>query len=129
LGGLFIWYLVDLVLLVTGVMKDAKGRPLQQFETIKWPSRIISGAVVAGFVAMFALAGAVDAPPPSEIEAAAVVEKDVQATAEDDATPTTTPSPTTPAPTTVAPTPTPEAVTAAPGTALALLATLEEKGR
>ncbi|MGP5266133.1 TM2 domain-containing protein [Brachybacterium alimentarium] len=141
MGGFFVWYLIDLVLLLTGTVRDAKGRPLQQFETAKWPSRVISAVAVASVFALFALAGSIDTPTPpepeSQVAAPAAEAKDLQApveeTTEPAADPTTEAAPTTtaaPGPTpTTEPAPTTDAVIAADGTALAMLAGLEEKGR
>ena len=137
LGGLFIWWLVDLVLLSIGRVKDAKGRPLRQFETMKWPARAISGVVALGFVAIIAGGGTVETPPADEVVAGETVLEETAVLADEPTTeaPTTaaptTEAPTTPAPTTTVaptPTPTPEPV-AAEGTALAVLAGLDEKGR
>ncbi|HEX7351374.1 GmrSD restriction endonuclease domain-containing protein [Brachybacterium sp.] len=142
-GGLFVWWAVDIALLTMRQPTDARGRPLRQFETIKWPSRIISGVVVAGFFAMFVLGSSIDSPtpPPAEIEAAGAVEDDVRspeeepteaedaATADPVASASPTSEPTAAATSTPAPMPEPEVVEAAPGTALAMLAELEEKGR
>ncbi|GAA1304401.1 GmrSD restriction endonuclease domain-containing protein [Brachybacterium tyrofermentans] len=151
MGGLFLWYLIDLVLLLTGTVKDAKGRPLQQYDTVKWPSRVISGVVAVSFVALVGIAGSIDAPapPPSDgVAAGAAAEAGQQegqqapaetptqaddaASAEPSEEPTTEAAPTTtpaPEPTTPEPSPTPETVEAADGTALAMLAGLDEKGR
>ncbi|MGP5612378.1 GmrSD restriction endonuclease domain-containing protein [Brachybacterium alimentarium] len=142
MGGFFVWYLIDLVLLLTGTVRDAKGRPLQQFETAKWPSRVISAVAVASVFALFALAGSIDTPTPpepeSQVAAPAAEAKDLQAPVEETAEPvedpTTEAAPTTtnapdPTPTTTEPAPTTDAVIAADGTALAMLAGLEEKGR
>ncbi|MGP9844024.1 GmrSD restriction endonuclease domain-containing protein [Brachybacterium sp. 107] len=146
MGGLFLWYLIDLVLLLTGTVKDAKGRPLQQYDTVKWPSRVISGVVAVGFVAMMAIAGSIDTPTtppqPEAVVAEAAADEDQQAPTDTaaqtpaatepseepttEAVPTTTPAP---EPTTPEPSPTPETVEAADGTALAMLAGLDEKGR
>ncbi|MGP5387744.1 GmrSD restriction endonuclease domain-containing protein [Brachybacterium tyrofermentans] len=151
MGGLFLWYLIDLVLLLTGTVKDAKGRPLQQYDTVKWPSRVISGVVAVGFVAMMAIAGSIDTPTtppqpeavaaeaaaddgdqqaptetPAETPAATPAETDPSEEPTTEAAPTTTPAP---EPTTPEPSPTPETVEAADGTALAMLAGLDEKGR
>lgn len=143
-GGLYVWWLVDLVLLLVGRTRDAQGRPLVSDTPTRWASRIISSALVAGFVGLIALGSAVE--PPAPADGAPTIA--VQQIEEPD--PTTTAAPTTEAPTTEAPTtaaPTTEApttaapttavpTTAAPttespeaGTALAVLAGLEEKGR
>jgi TM2 domain-containing membrane protein YozV len=144
-GGLFLWWLIDLVLLSTGRVKDAKGRPLQQFDTMKWAARAISGAVVAGFIGLTILSATTETPPPTEVAGGetAVLEEAAAPTEEPGEEPTTeeptteaptseaptTEAPTSAAPTTTAaPTPTPEPE-AAEGTALAQLAGLEVKGR
>ncbi|MGP9537234.1 GmrSD restriction endonuclease domain-containing protein [Brachybacterium sp. AOP43-C2-M15] len=152
-GGLFLWWIIDLVLLTAGAMRDAKGRPLRQFETVKWPSRIISAAVVMGLVGMMALGSTVEPPPqPAAADggggAAVLMEEESDQlselpeeetpTAEEtespsaspttpESTPSETPSPT-PSPTPT-PSPSPEVVEPATGTAAAMLAGLEEKGR
>ena len=137
-GGFFVWWLIDLVLLTTGQVKDAKGRPLREFETMKWPSRAISAVVALGFVGMMVLGATAPTPPPAEVtaaESAALEEASVPSEEPTTAEPTTeaptTEAPTSAAPTTTAaptPSPTPEPV-AAEGTALAVLAGLDEKGR
>ena len=142
MGGLWIWWLVDLVLLSTGRVKDAKGRPLRQFDTMKWAARAISGAVVAGFVGLMILSATTETPPPAEVAGgeSAVLEEAAAPTEEPVEEPTTeaptseaptTEAPTSAAPTTTAaPTPTPEPEpVAAEGTALAQLAGLDVKGR
>ena len=131
-GGLFIWWLVDLVMLSIGRVKDAKGRPLREFDAMKWPARAISAAVTLGFLGMMILGAT--APTPAEITAAepAALEEAAAPTVEPTTAEPTTEAPTTEAPTTAAPAttpaPTPEPV-AAEGTALAQLAGLDEKGR
>jgi len=132
-GGLFVWWLIDLVLLSIGRVRDAKGRPLREFETMKWPSRAISAVVALGFVGMMILGATAPTPPPTEVAGAESValEEAAVPSEEPSAAEPTTEAPTTEAPTTTAaptPTPTPEVV-AAEGTALGQLAGLEEKGR
>ena len=147
LGGLYVWWFVDLVLLLVGHTRDAKGRPLVSDTPTRWASRIVSSALVAGFVGMIALGATVDAPTSADepgTVAVAEVERTTPApspttvteepTTEPPTTaPATTAAPTTEAPTTEAPTttapPTTEAPTPEAGTALAVLAGLEEKGR
>ena len=127
LGGFFVWYLIDLILIVVGLMKDATGRPVRPEGPIVWPSRIVSGVVVASLVGVFGL-GAVGAslgesPAPS-VEVAAA-EDDEIATEADAEEPSEAPSPS------ATPTvePTPEAPPVVDGSALAMLAGLDEKGR
>lgn len=138
-GGLYVWWLVDLVLLLVGRTRDAQGRPLVSDSPTRWASRIISSVLVAGFVGLIALGSAVEPPAPTDSAPPTAVQQI------EEPDPTTTEAPTTEAPTTEAPTtaaPTTEApTTAAPttsaptteapeaGTALAVLAGLEEKGR
>lgn len=48
-GGLGIWYLVDLILILAGVMRDKAGRPLVGYDKTKLVAWIVTGAlVVAG---------------------------------------------------------------------------------
>ena len=133
LGGLFVWWLIDLVLLSIGRVKDAQGRPLREFETMKWPSRAISAVVALGFVGLVTFGATAPTPPPTEVAGAesAALEEAAAPSEEPITAEPSTEAPTTEAPTTTAaPTPTaaPEPV-AAEGTALAQLAGLEEKGR
>ena len=143
-GGLYVWWLVDLVLLLVGRTRDAQGRPLVSDTPTRWASRIVSSALVAGFVGLIALGSAVEPPAPAEgaptIAVQQIEEPDPTTTAVPTTGAPTTEAPTTAAPTTEAPTtaaPTTAApTTAAPtteapeaGTALAVLAGLEEKGR
>jgi hypothetical protein len=95
---------------------------------MKWPSRAISAVVALGFVGIVTIAATAPTPPPTEVagaESAALEEAAVPTEEPTTAAPTTEAPTTTDAPT---PSPTPEIVVA-DGTALAVLAGLEEKGR
>ena len=55
-GGFGIWYLVDLILVLTGQMKDADGNELtgyQQYKKMSWGivGGIIGGSIVLGILA------------------------------------------------------------------------------
>lgn len=50
IGGLGIWWLIDLVLILTGLMRDKLERPLDGYEQSKVIAWIVSGAVVALWV-------------------------------------------------------------------------------
>ncbi|MDY0912856.1 NINE protein [Rathayibacter festucae] len=63
LGGLGIWVLVDLILLLTGATRDGRGRPLDGYSRMKVPAI----AVTAGVLALSVVVGAVSgsrAPAP-----------------------------------------------------------------
>lgn len=47
LGGLGVWVLVDLLLVLTGVQRDRDGRPLEGYEEHRKLAWIVSGALVA----------------------------------------------------------------------------------
>jgi hypothetical protein len=68
-GGLGIWVLVDLILLLTGATRDGRGRPLEGYSRAKIPAI----AVTAGLVALSVVVGAVSGPrdPAPELPAAA----------------------------------------------------------
>lgn len=130
MGGFFIWYLVDLILILTGSLTDVRGRPLRQYESMKWTTRIVSGIAMVAVFGMFTISGLVQQvspPPESPVAGLTEVEDGEQRLAESENVAEESPSPT--------PTSTPEAVPtdevteAADGTALAVLAGLEEKGR
>ena len=124
-GGFFIWYLVDLILLTLGQLNDSSGRRIRPTAPFVWPSRIVSGAVVAGFLGVFALsATAEDAAPPAP-DVAAVEQSSLEDAAQEAPQPAAGPAD---VPTTELAS-TPEVETPAEGTALAVLAGLEQKDR
>lgn len=47
LGGLGVWVLVDLVLVLVGAQRDHEGRPLEGYETHKRVAWIVTGALIA----------------------------------------------------------------------------------
>jgi hypothetical protein len=56
LGGCGIWAIVDLILILTGSLKDAKGQPLKDREkNLKLVLLIIGALFIVSFIANFAL--------------------------------------------------------------------------
>jgi len=65
-GGLGIWYVIDLILILTGDLKDAKGRPLKDRQQNSKLALIIIGAAVVVFYVLpfiFGIAVAILNPP------------------------------------------------------------------
>lgn len=80
LGGIGIWYLVDLVLVLTGNMRDKQGLRLAYYEDKKKIAWIVTGVLfVLGFLLRGA-SGGVDDPvtPPSEPAAVAPAETEAE---------------------------------------------------
>jgi TM2 domain-containing membrane protein YozV len=58
LGGFGIWYWVDLILILTGAMKDKKGQPLANRQQKLKPTLIIIGVIYACMAVVYIWASA-----------------------------------------------------------------------
>ncbi|WP_082485106.1 TM2 domain-containing protein [Rathayibacter sp. Leaf296] len=90
-GGLGIWVLVDLILLLTGATRDGRGRPLEGYSRMKVPAI----AVTAGLLALSVVVGAVSgsrAPAP-ELPVASAEPAPAEAAAEPAAEASAEPAP------------------------------------
>ncbi|WP_083966912.1 TM2 domain-containing protein [Demequina globuliformis] len=96
IGGLGIWYLVDLILVLAGAQRDKQGFALQGYQKNKLVAWIVTGAfvllgIVVGAVSGAAAGGADDAAPTASVESSATPEAS-DATAEASAEPSDSPS-------------------------------------
>ncbi|WP_298860760.1 TM2 domain-containing protein [uncultured Microbacterium sp.] len=82
LGGLGVWWLVDLIIILAGAMRDKAGRALAGYDKTKLIAWIVTAAVVLVSVASGAINGAsstdAGAPPASESSAQAQQSEDTQ---------------------------------------------------
>ncbi|WEG09300.1 TM2 domain-containing protein [Microbacterium horticulturae] len=85
LGGLGIWWFVDLIVILTGGMRDRAGRPLTGYDAHKKIAWIITGALVVLSIVSGSISGAVSggdaAPVGSDRDAAVQPSSDTAATA------------------------------------------------
>ena len=59
LGGCGIWALVDLILVLTGQMRDSSGRPLDGFDQNKKTAWLITGGLMAFGIVMYIISMAI----------------------------------------------------------------------
>ena len=57
LGGLGVWALVDLIIVLAGGQRDKAGRPLSGYDAHRTIARIVSGVIIALVVVVFAATG------------------------------------------------------------------------
>jgi hypothetical protein len=69
-GGLGIWVLVDLILLLTGATRDGRGRPLESYSRAKVPAIAVTAGLLALSVVVGAVSGSRDPAPERPVAAA-----------------------------------------------------------
>ncbi|MEJ1087265.1 TM2 domain-containing protein [Microbacterium sp. Mu-80] len=82
LGGLGIWWLVDLILILAGAMRDKAGRPLEGYDKTKLVAWIVTGVLVLVGAISGAVGGA-GAPDTSISQDGSTEEQPVDAPAEE----------------------------------------------
>lgn len=111
-GGLGVWWLIDVVLILTGSTKDASGAKLVGREEKLIPAVAGSVGIMVALVGLSALLGSIEEPATTDTSASTASEPTAEPTKKA-TTPAPTPKPTTakptPKPTTAEPTPTPKA--------------------
>ncbi|GAA1511112.1 hypothetical protein BJ978_001555 [Agromyces terreus] len=97
LGGLGVWVLIDLILVLAGAQRDSRGQRLEGYDRHKKLAWIVTGAVIAlGLVINIitgAAAGARVASDAADAPAAPAVVAEADATAEEAAAPAEEPAP------------------------------------
>jgi hypothetical protein len=69
-GGLGIWVLIDLILLLTGATRDGRGRPLEGYSRAKVPAVAVTAGLLALSVVVGAVSGSRDPAPERPVAAA-----------------------------------------------------------
>lgn len=94
-GGIGIWYLIDLIVILAGRAKDSRGNALSDYESKKVIAWIVSGVLLVVPSTLSAVSGGNVSSPTETVTVTAQPEETEEATQTPEPTPSQTPSETT----------------------------------